>query len=65
MLQRDADWLFGLAYALDSRKRHKDKTGIEYVVLTHQEAEKMAAGLREFAAKYEATPELMGRRSKL
>ena len=65
MLQRDADWLSGLAYALDSRKRVKDKTGKDTVILTHAEAEKMANDLREFAAKYEATPELIGRRSRM
>ena len=62
MLQRDANWLFGLAYALDSRKRVKDKSGEQTVVLKHTEVEKMAHDLREFAAKYEATPELIGRR---
>ncbi len=62
MLQRDADWLFGLAYALDSRKRVKDKTGTLIVILTHDDAEKMAEGLRELAAKNEAIPELHIRR---
>ena len=62
MLARDADWLFGLAYALDSRKRIKDKQGRQMVVLTHEEAEKMAENFREFAAKNEAVPELRRRK---
>ena len=62
MLQRDADWLFGLAYALDCRKRIKDKAGNQLVILQHEEAEKIAEDLREFAAKYEATPEVRRRK---
>ena len=58
MLQRDADYLFGLAYALDSHKRVKTKDG-DVVILKHAEVEKMAEGLRELAAKNEAVPELM------
>lgn len=61
MLQRDADYLFGLAYALDSRRRIKTKEG-QVIVLKHEEAERMALGLRDLAAKNEATPELIHRR---
>lgn len=64
MLQRDADWLFGLAYALDCRKRVKDKSGRLTVTLLHEEAEKMAADLRDFAAKHEATTELRRRKAE-
>jgi len=63
MLQRDADWLFGLAYSLDRRKPTKDKTGQEVVVIPKREVDKMAEDLREFAAKYEATPEFKGRKA--
>jgi hypothetical protein len=62
MLQHDADYLFGLAYALDSRRRVKLKDGSRVVILKHEEAEKMAEGIRELAAKNEAIPELRRRR---
>lgn len=61
MLQRDADWLFGLAYSLDRRTPVKDKKGREVVMIPKMEVDKMAEDLREFAAKYEATPEFKGR----